>query len=220
MCSPLAGYALEDLSSIVSNPYQPPRPGSDDPHQAVDLAERMDGSGMALAGMPVQAVLPGRVVLAQSDRFPYGNAVIVETPLEVIPELLRETLPSTGPLWTPNPALSCPEVAQPDDQNPERSVYILYAHLQDVPQVQVGESLLCGQVIGAIGQSGNALASHLHLEIRAGPAGWQAAALAHYINNASLEEMGQYCTWRVSGIFQHLDPLQWLEAVTTSSTSP
>ena len=91
VCSPLAGYALEDLSSIVSNPYQPPRPGSDDPHQAVDLAERMDGSGMALAGMPVQAVLPGRVVLAQSDRFPYGNAVIVETPLEVIPELLRET---------------------------------------------------------------------------------------------------------------------------------
>jgi murein DD-endopeptidase MepM/ murein hydrolase activator NlpD len=180
----------------------------------------MDGSGMALAGMPVQVVLPGRVVLAQADRFPYGNAVIVETPLQGLPEPLRQALPSEGALWTPNPALSCPEVAQPDAQNPERSVYILYAHLQDAPQVQAGESLLCGQVIGAIGQSGNALAPHLHLEIRTGPSGWQAAALAHYTNSASFEEMGQYCTWRVSGIFQHLDPLQWLEAITTPSISP
>jgi murein DD-endopeptidase MepM/ murein hydrolase activator NlpD len=208
---------LDDLEGIVSNPYRPPRPGSDDPHQAVDLAERMDGSGMALAGMAVQALLPGRVVLAQADRFPYGNTVIVETPLDAIPQPLWETLPSIAPLWTPNPALNCPEVPQPDAQSPQRSVYVLYAHLQDPPQVQVGESLLCGQVIGAIGQTGNALAPHLHLEMRAGPAGWQTAALAHYTNSASLEEMGQYCTWRVSGIFQHLDPLQWLEKISAPS---
>lgn len=210
VCSPLAGYMLSELPGIVSNPYHPPAPGSDDPHQGVDLADRLDGSGMAVTGMPVQAILAGKVVLAQADRFPYGFAVIVESELPALPEKVRAWFPTAAPLWTANPALNCPDVPLPGGESTERSAYILYAHLLDTPLVQVGETVACGQVIGAVGQSGNALAPHLHLEIRIGPSGWNPGSLAHYTNDARPEEMGQYCTWRVSGIFQHLDPLEWL----------
>ena len=79
--------------------------------------------------------------------------------------------------------------------------------------MQTGDSTLCGQELGSIGQSGNALAPHLHLEIRTGPGGWQPTGLAHYTNDAGPEEMGNYCTWRVSGIFQTVDPLALLAAM-------
>lgn len=205
-CSPLAGYSLAQLPGIVSNPFNPPTPGSDNPHQGVDLADRLEDSGIAVAGMPVQSIMAGQVVLAQMDRFPYGFAVILETRLESLPDSVRAQLTGDTPLWQPNPALNCPSVPQPDSSSLERSVYVLYAHLQDIPQVQLGDSVGCGQILGAVGQSGNALAPHLHLEVRLGPSGWQASSMAHYTNDAKPDEMGQYCTWRVSGVFQWVDP--------------
>lgn len=210
VCSPLSGYSLEQLPEIVSNPFNPPPPGSDNPHQGVDLADRLAGSGIATAGMPVQDLLPGKIILAQSDRFPYGSAVIVETRLQDLPVAWRDLLPQAAAPWTPDPALTCPAVPQPDWQDTERSVYILYAHLQAAPLVQIGEEAACGQALGAVGQSGNALVPHLHLEIRVGPSSWQPGEMAHYTNDARPGEMGQYCTWRVSGIFQWVDPLKFL----------
>jgi hypothetical protein len=61
-----------------------------------------------------------------------------------------------------------------------------------------------------VGDSGNALNPHLHLETRVGPAGARFSSLAHYDASASLEEMDNYCAWRVSGWFVLLDPLQLL----------
>ena len=66
----------------------------------------------------------------------------------------------------------------------------------------------CGQVIGAIGESGNALNPHLHLEVRLGPAGVRFPGMAHYDSGASPDEMAAYCQWRVSGAFLTLDPLR------------
>jgi hypothetical protein len=34
--------------------------------------------------------------------------------------------------------------------------------------------------------------------------------MAHYIGNATPEEMRSYCQWRVSGAFQLVDPLPLL----------
>jgi hypothetical protein len=47
----------------------------------------------------------------------------------------------------------------------------------------------------------------LHVETRIGPAGARFASLAHYDNRATPEEMGLYCLWRISGLFQLVDPL-------------
>ena len=209
-CSPLQGYQLEQLPSLVSNPFHPPAPGSDDPHQGIDLVDRQEGSQVALSGRTVTAILDGQVAAAINDRFPYGNAILVESSLNSLPGGWRDELEAATPAPTtpPDPALTCPNVLEASWDNGKRSLYVLYAHLQAAPMLKPGEAVSCGQPLGAIGDSGNALNPHLHLEIRLGPAGARFASLAHYDNSATLAEMDAYCTWRVRGLFQLVDPLK------------
>ena len=208
VCSPLSELGKAELLAAVSNPYHPPAPGSDDPHHGVDLAVQQ--YGMALAGAPVQAALAGEVAMVLKDRFPYGNAVLVETRLSDLPAewLAGMQIPTPAPTLAPNPALTCPaaDIDLPAGLDGERSLYLLYAHLGEAPDLQVGQQLACGAPLGKVGQSGNALNPHLHLEIRSGPGGARLESLAHYDNSASLQEMGRYCLWRVSGVFQLVDP--------------
>lgn len=217
LCSPLEGYSLAQLRELVSNPYHPPPPGSDDPHQGVDLADRLPASQIALAGRPVQAVLPGRVVAVVADRFPYGSALMIESPLDELPAslLARLDLPAGSPAPVTPLALSCPPFEAPTAWDFERpSLYLLYAHLQQPPAFQPEDEIDCGQQLGAVGDSGNALNPHLHFEVRLGPAGARLGSMAHYDPGATPAEMGAYCTWRVSGFFQLVDPLRLLEVDT------
>ncbi|HWQ04714.1 MAG TPA: M23 family metallopeptidase [Longilinea sp.] len=46
-------------------------------------------------------------------------------------------------------------------------IYTLYAHLSEI-DVQIGQDLKAGQVIGKVGMSGAAIGSHLHFEMRDG----------------------------------------------------
>jgi len=101
-------------------------------------------------------------------------------------------------------------IPDPPWNEASRSLYILYVHLQERAAFQPGDSIQCGQAIGRIGQSGNALNPHLHLEVRVGPAGARFSSMAHYDNTAQPEEMGNYCTWLVSDLFQLVDPLRLL----------
>lgn len=212
ICSPFPGASRADLVAAVSNPFHPPPPGSDDPHQGVDLAVQQNG--MALAGGPVQAVLGGRVVMATNDRFPYGFALLVETPLEDLPPAWLANQPSLTPAPTlgAHPSLTCPAITpHPPWEEAGRSLYLLYAHLQEMPALQPGQIVQCGEQVGQIGQSGNALNPHLHLEARLGPAGARFESMAHYDNTATPEEMGNYCIWRVSNVFQLVDPMSLLQ---------
>ncbi len=209
-CSPLPGVLLEELTSRIVNPYHPPRMGSDDPHQGIDIAELQPGTSIAVSGLPVQAVLEGQVAGVILSRFPYGNAVLIETMLGDLPDP-HQYLPTVMPTLQAVPALTCPTLPESFQYNQNhRSLYILYAHLKDPPPLKQNEPVGCGDVLGAIGDSGNALNPHLHLEIRVGPSGARFPGLAHYDNSASLEEMALYCTWRISGLFQHIDPLKIL----------
>ena len=208
ICSPLSEYTLPQLTAQVSNPYNPPPLGSDEPHQGVDLAEFRPDSRVALAGMPVQAVLAGQVVGVIANRFPYGNSIIIETPLEGMNPgwVGRLNLPDAllGPL-TGGP-LSCPAYHEDWFGQQARSLYLLYSHLQDAPLLKMDDPVACGQTLGTVGESGNALNPHLHLEVRAGPAGSTFGSMAHYDLSASQEEMATYCLWRVSGAFLPIDP--------------
>jgi len=209
ICSPLEGVELERLPDLVSNPFNPPSPGSDDPHQGVDLADRLPGSQVALSGRAVNAILAGRVAGVIRDRFPYGNALLVESTFDELPEGFIQSLriATPAPAFSPDPALTCPSVLGKIGVNDGRSLYVLYAHLLNEPELIVGESVACGQRIGVVGESGNALNPHLHVEVRLGPAGVSFESMAHYDNRATLEEMDAYCTWRVRGIFQLVDPM-------------
>ncbi len=210
LCSPMQGVAWAELPGMISNPFHPPqRAGSDDPHQAVDFAD-IGADGYALTGRGVQAVLEGRIAGVIADRFPYGNAVLVESPLENLPGNWLETLslPAPAPTLAVIPALTCPP-GEPVAFDPEkRSLYLLYAHLEAPPALEPGQAVGCGQAIGKVGMSGNALNPHLHLEVRVGPAGIRLESMAHYDASAAPQEMANYCTWRVSGLFQLVDPMR------------
>ena len=211
VCSPLEGFEIPDLAGLITNPFAPPRSGSDDPHQGVDFSDIDPLYQIALEGRRVQAVMTGAVAGLIADRFPYGNALIVETPLELLPAELAGAIqfPTPAPTRQGHPSLTCPESENPAvwDES-ERSLYLIYAHLKEPPLFQLGDTVQCGQELNAIGSSGNSLNPHLHLELRVGPAGARLESMAHYTGSASLPEMYNYCLWRVSETFQLLDPMQ------------
>ena len=212
-CPPIPGYSQLQLIDAISNPFNPPsRPGSDDPHQAVDLA--VTENGLSMPGSPVHAMLDGITAAVISDRFPYGNALLVETGLDSLPLGWIEglTLPTPAPTLGPHPSLTCPHPETPNEyEQDRRSLYILYAHMGEAPALSLDEPIRCGEEVGVIGQSGNALNPHLHLEARIGPAGARFEGLAHYETRASPEEMWGYCQWRVSGWFQLVDPTSLIQ---------
>jgi murein DD-endopeptidase MepM/ murein hydrolase activator NlpD len=211
VCSPLEGIEPAALGSMINNPFHPPRMGSDDPHQGVDFGDILAGTSISQQGRGVQAVLPGVVMAVMRDRFPYGNAVIVEVTGET---LLPPNLdwPTPVPTLAAHPSLTCPASDYPSTWEVERrSLYLLYAHMQGSTQVQVGDSVSCGQTLGAVGNSGNSINPHLHLEARIGPVGARLESLAHYTNSASANEMSAYCLWRVSGWFQPVNPMRLFE---------
>lgn len=215
-CAPLPGYTQAGIIAAISNPFHPPeRPGSDDPHQAVDLA--VEQFGIAVTGEVVQTVLAGQVAGVIADRFPYGNAVMIETALDTLPLewLDRLHAPAPAPTLGPHPSLTCPQVEKPVtwDEAGSRSLYLLYAHMLEPAEMALDEDVVCGQALGQIGQSGNALNPHLHIEARVGPSGARFTSMAHYSGGVTPEEMANYCIWRVSGVFQLVDPtrvLEWL----------
>lgn len=213
ICSPLNGVPLSEVPERIVNPFHPPRLGSDDPHQGVDLADLDPIGGYARQGLEVNAVLPGRVAAVIDNRFPYGNGVMVETPLSDIPAPWRSRmeLPIIGEALLYHSSLTCPPIkADPTWRMDEPSLYLLYAHLAQAPSFKLDDQLSCGQVLGAIGETGNALNPHLHLELRVGPGAVRFASMAHYDTSATQEEMGNYCRWRVSALFPLVDPVKLL----------
>ena len=210
VCSPLEGIALGELGQpdLLKNPFDMPRPGMDDGHHGADFAYWTRGERTTMQGLPVYAVLPGRIAGVIQDRPPYGNAIIVETALRDLPEEFLQPLEIPAPQPTVQaPVLTCPQDMQDYDGSGERSLYLLYAHLDQTPVLNVGDAVACGGRLGEVGTTGKSVNYHLHLEARVGPAGSVFESMTHDNNAATLEEMAVYCTWRVSGLFQLLDPM-------------
>ena len=186
LCSPLAEHNIETLVEIVSSPYAPPPEGKDDRHHGVDFAYYNHNGRASVDGEGVQSILAGRVAAAISDRLPYGNMVIIETPPELIPENLREILNLPAGI----------------------SLYHLYAHLSETPLVIPGQTIECGDLLGYAGMTGyNVPVPHLHLETRLGPANTFFDGMVFYDTQATATEQGNYVRWRTGGEFQHFDPM-------------
>jgi murein DD-endopeptidase MepM/ murein hydrolase activator NlpD len=188
ICSPLADHSLEELPQIVTEPFKAPRPGYDDGHHGLDLGY-WSWNGKPIIGMPVQAVLAGKVAAVINDRQPYGNMLMTETTFERIPPALRQ------------------QVSIPSGQ----SLYLVYAHLQEPPAFEIGQSVTCGQDLGAVGLTGRTSGPHLHFETRWGPPDTTFQSMAFYTTSAIPEEMAAYQTWRLSGTYHLFDPMQLLE---------
>jgi murein DD-endopeptidase MepM/ murein hydrolase activator NlpD len=186
LCSPLADHSLDEIKDIVSDPYDPPPMGRDERHHGVDLAYFRRGDLGSIMGVEVQSILPGRVISVIYDRLPYGNMVIIETVEDELPREIYSVI----------------NIA------PGESLYHLYAHFGEVPEVELGDKVLCGQKLGEVGMTGyNIVNPHLHLETRLGLSGKIIQEMSFYNTGATPEEMENYRMWRMSGEFRHFDPL-------------
>ncbi len=210
VCSPLAGMDLQALMAALVNPYDPPEIGSERVHQGVDFAEIDPINHNALEGLVIQAVLPGMVRMVTHDRQPYGNAIIIETPLDALSQLPEPewAIPTALPALLNLSTLTCPMGKETVTYATEaRSLYLLYAHMQAPSGLAVGEEVTSCQQIGQVGMTGYALNPHVHIEVRVGPSSAVFPEMSHYAVSASEAEMANYCLWRVSGLFQFIDPL-------------
>lgn len=211
VCSPLKDIALEQLGEIVSSPFVMPPAGNDGGHHGVDFGFYRFGPYAQMEGVPIQSLLSGVVAGIVQDRKPYGNAVIIETKTTDLPATWKKVLKSIpGPQFIPlNGKLSCPDLSAKGTPVPSdsTSIYILYAHMAEPTSLNIGDAVTCEQTVGKVGTSGASINAHLHIETRIGYSGAKFTGMAHYINDASDAEIAQYCTWRISGLFQLIDPL-------------
>lgn len=215
ICSPLKDVEVSDLHKITSQGFTPPAPFKDDGHPAIDLAFYSFNELPSMIGHPVHAILPGTVSLVIEDRYPYGNAVMIETPLKLISYGKQNSITLPTPIPQGNLDLLRPcdsdpmfaDMAPLDWSEGTKSIYVLYAHLLEKPRVVPGESITCGQEVGAVGSTGNSAEEHLHLETRIGPADAQFGPLAMYSPDAVTEERYSYCIWTSSGRFQAFNPV-------------
>lgn len=193
LCSPLAVQPLEKLSEIITQPFAMPRVFSDgrysdDAHHGVDLGY-YTREGKNFTGTAVLAALDGKIAALVADRPPYGNAILLETPFEKIPRqvLTGEKIP-TG-----------------------NSLYTLYAHLQNLAPLRLGQAVTCGEQLAETGLTGFTGGPHLHFETRWAPAGLSfAEGMAFYRADTSAAERANYDSWRMSGVFHLFDPMKML----------
>lgn len=199
LCSPLYGWPLEKLPEVISDPYRPPPPGSDDRHQGIDLVYSQYVTGRhTIEGVVVTAILPGRVAAAVLDSFPYGNLIIIETPRSWLTEDLIERL-------------KVPE---------NESLYVLYAHLQAPLRAELGQTVVACYPLAYVGKSGNTDAAHLHLETRLGTAGAVFPVMSAFREGTTAEERANYVRWRISWEFRHFNPLLLLAPWAVPTPTP
>ena len=213
ICSPLQDVSLEELPSILTQPYKTPQVAKDDGHHGADFAFFRFKDYVGIEGLPVLSAMDGEVVTILNDRPPYGYAIIIETPLnKVDPALITSLdLPAVEATVEPAPNVNCPATGELTFtlSESERSIYILYAHLQSLPTLQVGDQVNCGQNIGAVGNTGEGFSTnpHLHFETRIGPSGARFESMAYYTVQSTEAERYNYCVWRVTNLFQLFDPM-------------
>lgn len=212
VCSPLEDVTLAEIPGLIAgNTFQTPQPGRDDGHPGIDLAFYSHGSHKTILGLPIHAALAGRVAAVLPDRKPYGNLVIIETPLESIPAEWIQALgwPATPiPTVIPDNRLTCPNPLEtPPWNTSRRSVYLAYGHMNSQSPLHLGDAVSCGQPIGEVGTTGASVNPHLHFEARLGPAGATFTSFGHYDARSTAAERNNYCLWRVSNWFELIDPL-------------
>ena len=212
--SPLQDIPLSELSGIISNPFEMPAPGLDDAHHGVDFAYYSHGSHMQMEGIEIYSVMPGKIAGVVINRNPYGNMILIETNFSAIPPDFLNLLapPVQATPYPYNPRLGgCTDLQQQTWSETPGSLYILYGHMQNAPALKIGDLVKSGDLIGNVGNTGASGNPHLHLEMRWGESGTEFASLSHYDGGATAQERLAYCTWRISGKYILLDPMELIQ---------
>jgi murein DD-endopeptidase MepM/ murein hydrolase activator NlpD len=213
VCSPLEGEELNELPEITTQLFKMPRSGQDDGHHGIDFAFYRRKNLLSIDGIQVHSALKGEVVTIIKDKYPYGNAIIIETPINQISNTLLEiiSVPSVQPTVVPDPKFVWTTGELPFELSAtDRSIYIYYAHLMYPSDLVPGDIVECGQQIGFVGNTGDSSNPHLHFETRVGPSGARFESMAYYTAQSTQTERYNYVVWRVSNLFQPFDPMKLL----------
>lgn len=213
VCSPLEGETLDELPEIMTQDFFPPRPGQDvegNDHHGLDFAFYRRKDMESIEGLGVLSALDGEVVTVINDRYPYGYGLIIETPLKTLSDELLIALAISEPQPTVAPAPKFNfipgEELSFELSETERSLYIFYAHFKYLPEINIGEEVTCGQRIGQVGNTGDSTNAHLHFETRIGPSGARFESMAYYTLQSTAAERYNYVIWRVTNLFQLINP--------------
>jgi len=210
ICSPLMGESLSELPEIITQLFKMPRATQDDGHHGVDFAFYRRKELLSIDDLPILSAIDGEVVTVINDKYPYGNAIIIETLIDSISPILLEqlNLPSSQPTVVPDPKFNWTPGELPFQlSETSRSLYIVYAHLKYPANINVGDKVTCGQQIGQVGNTGDSSNPHLHFETRVGPSGARFNSMAYYTAQSTQSERYNYIVWRVSNMFQLFDPM-------------
>jgi hypothetical protein len=91
--SPLKGIGLDELRLVTSQEFNKPTPFIESGHPALDFSFYQYREFTTFERFPIQAILPGKVILVIHDRWPYGNMILIETQLDQISPGLLKTIP-------------------------------------------------------------------------------------------------------------------------------
>jgi murein DD-endopeptidase MepM/ murein hydrolase activator NlpD len=210
ICSPLEGESLSELPEIITQLFMMPRAGQDNGHHGVDFAFYRRKELLSIDSLPILSSLDGEVVTIINDKYPYGNAVIIETPLDSISPILLDLLNplSIQPTVVPDPKFNWAPGELPFQlSETSRSLYICYAHLKYPADINIGDKITCGQKIGQVGNTGDSSNPHLHFETRIGPSGARFESMAYYTAQSTQSERYNYIVWRITNMFQLFDPM-------------
>ena len=196
LCSPIDGVEIQELKTIISQPFNVPNQLSDLGHHGVDFGS-YNFHGQYLYEVPVQAILSGQVAGITVNRPPIGNVVILETKYDDLPLFLREYL----------------------EVEPDESLYHFYGHLLDEPTVEIGTWFNCGAQINLLGKS-QTVEAHLHLETRVGKSGLIISQMAFYDTATTDEERAEYLWWRTSGELIAVDPMSIFQIFLEQEENP
>lgn len=190
ICSPLAIQPLDKLTEIITQPFIMPllmQDGSysDGGHHGLDLGFVLRGKQRFL-GTPILSAIDGKVASIIRNRPPYGNMVMLETSFDNIP----------------------PQIVAAHSIPPEDSLYTVYAHLQNLQPLEIGQIVKCGHQIAEAGLTGITSGPHLHLETRWGPANSTFSSMGAYRGDITPDEMKVYKLWRMSHTYQLFDPFE------------
>lgn len=213
--SPLQGISIEELSEIESNAFDFAGKGKDEGHHGTDFSFYRYKSFEKIENLPIQSIFSGQIRSIINNRPPYGNMIIVETPLRDFPDDMQQFFYEVYSAQIPpfHTNLNCPgyQIQEFEQGLANLSVYVLYAHLYEFPEKTIGRHIASGEIIGEVGNTGLSGNPHLHLEIRVGMSNYDFEMMAHYDNAATMEEIYNYCLWRVSGYFFQYNPMDFFD---------
>lgn len=159
---------------------------------AMDNGDRHSAADDFGYGEPIHAVADGEVVFVIDDQVQDHEALLRQDGESVKDARARITRYQMGRFAEDFRAAAAGNLVTIKHEQNGRTEYSSYGHLQSGSvAVSVGDRVKQGDVIGAVGNTGDSLLTHLHFQLNAGPDAFHSRSLPAAFSNAAPIYQGQ-----------------------------